>query len=115
MNKVLVVFRSLTAVLLLAAATSTAFAQQDYKTPQDAVDALVASAKTDDPKAALVVFRGAMARTSSLRATRFPTRRSGQRFVASYEAKRRIGDGWRQQGDAGDRRQRLPLPDPAGA
>jgi hypothetical protein len=89
MNKVLAIFTSLAAVLLLAAATSTAFAQQDYKTPQDAIDALVASAKSGDEKAALVVLgqdgqdiisSGDKVSDDAVRA----------RFVASYDAKHQV-------------------------
>jgi hypothetical protein len=86
MNKVLAIFTSLAAVLLLAAATSTAFAQQDYKTPQDAVDALVASAKSGDEKAALVVLgqEGQDIISSGDKVSDDAVR---ARFVASYDAK----------------------------
>ncbi len=89
MNKVLAFITSLAAALLLAAATSAAFAQQDYKTPQDAVDALVASAKSGDEKAALVVLgqdgqdiisSGDKVSDDAVRA----------RFVASYDAKHQV-------------------------
>ena len=89
MNKVLAIVTSLAAALLLAAATSTAMAQQDYKTPQDAVDALVASAKSGDDKAALVVLgqdgqdiisSGDKVSDDAVRA----------RFVASYDAKHQV-------------------------
>jgi hypothetical protein len=89
MNKGLAIFTSLAAALLLAAATSTAFAQQDYKTPQDAIDALVASAKSGDEKAALVVLgqdgqdiisSGDKVSDDAVRA----------RFVASYDAKHQV-------------------------
>ena len=42
------------AAMLLTASVATA--QQTYKTPQAAVDALIAAAKADDEKAALAVF-----------------------------------------------------------
>ena len=89
MNKVLVVFRSLTAVLLLAAATSTAFAQQDYKTPQDAIDALVASARSGDDKAALAVLgeEGQDIISSGDKVSDDAVR---ARFVASYDAKHQL-------------------------
>jgi hypothetical protein len=89
MNKTLAIVTSLAAALLLAAATSMAFAQQDYKTPQDAVDALVASAKSGDEKAALVVLgqdgqdiisSGDKVSDDAVRA----------RFVASYDAKHQV-------------------------
>ena len=47
---------SLAAAICLFRAASVAFAQQDYKTPQDAVDALVAAARSGDQKALLVVL-----------------------------------------------------------
>ena len=56
MNKIL---QGLTAAILVVApilASSMALAQHDYKTPQDAVDALVATARSGDQKAALVVL-----------------------------------------------------------
>jgi len=43
-------------VTLLLANAPGAFAQQDYKTPQDAVDALVAAARSGDRKALLAVL-----------------------------------------------------------
>jgi hypothetical protein len=79
---------SLIAAALLSP-VSSALAQQGYKTPQEAVDALVASAKTDDQKAALVVLgrggedivsSGDIASDSAVR----------QHFITSYEAKHQI-------------------------
>ena len=66
-----------------------ALAQQGYKTPQEAVDALVASAKTDDQKAALVVLgrEGEDIISSGDNASDSAVR---QRFVTSYEAKHQI-------------------------
>jgi hypothetical protein len=89
MNKVLAIFTSLAAVLLLTAATSTAFAQQDYKTPQNAIDALVASAKSGDEKAALVVLgqQGQDIISSGDKVSDDVVR---ARFVASYDAKHRV-------------------------
>jgi hypothetical protein len=89
MNKVLAIFASLTVALLLAAATSTAFAQQDYKTPQDAVDALAASAKSGDEKAALAVLgqEGQDIISSGDKVSDDAVR---ARFVASYDAKHQI-------------------------
>jgi hypothetical protein len=52
MNRILTM---LTPILVFATG-SVAFAQQSYKTPEAAVDALVATAKSGDQKAALVVL-----------------------------------------------------------
>ncbi len=46
----------LTVGVLLFAKAPAAFAQQDYKTPQDAVDALVAAARSGEQKALLFVL-----------------------------------------------------------
>ncbi len=61
MNKFFVGLISLTSTILIVAlasivSSSAVLAQQDYKTPQEAVDALVATAKSGDEKAALVVL-----------------------------------------------------------
>ena len=84
----LLLLLSLTATVLFLPG-STAFAQKSYKTPQDAVDALVASAKTDDPKAALAVLGrdGEDIISSGDKVSDDAVR---QRFVASYEAKHQI-------------------------
>ncbi|HEX4409678.1 MAG TPA: DUF2950 domain-containing protein [Xanthobacteraceae bacterium] len=83
------------AALLLLAAAPSAHAQQDYKTPQDAVDALVATAKSGDMKAALIVLgrdgediisSGDKVSDDAVRA----------RFVESYEAKHEV----KMNGDA---------------
>jgi hypothetical protein len=85
---------SLALVSLLAAASlvlpgSAACAQQTYKTPQDAVDALVASAKSDDQKAALTVLgRDGEDIISSGDAVADNAVR--QRFVTSYDTKHQI-------------------------
>jgi hypothetical protein len=89
MNKVLAVFTSLAAALLLAAATSAAFAQQDYKTPQDAIDALVASAKSGDEKAALVVL-GQDGQDIISSGDKVSDDAARARFVASYDAKHQV-------------------------
>ncbi len=98
-------------VLALIALPSVAMAQQDYKMPQDAVDALVATARSGDPKAALVVLgrdgediisSGDKVSDDAVRA----------RFVASYEAKHQIT----MQGDSkailviGDNDYPFPIP-----
>jgi len=91
MNKILQV---LTAAILVVTwtpivASSIALAQQDYKTPQDAVDALVATARSGDQKAALVVLgRGGEDIISSGDKVSDDAVRA--RFVASYDTKHQI-------------------------
>jgi hypothetical protein len=102
---------SLAAVILLLAMASVAGAQQTYKTPDAAVDALVASARTGDEKAALAVLgrdgediisSGDKVSDDAVRA----------RFVASFDAKHQIAP----QGDAkailviGDNDYPFPIP-----
>ena len=60
--------------VLLFATASGAFAQQDYKTPQDAVDALIAAARNGDEKALLFVL-GPDGDDIFPLATKSPTRR----------------------------------------
>ncbi|MFZ3357870.1 MAG: DUF2950 domain-containing protein [Xanthobacteraceae bacterium] len=68
---------------------SGAFAQQDYKTPQDAVDALVATARNADQKAALVVLgHGGEDIISS--GDKVSDDAARERFVTSYDAKHSI-------------------------
>jgi Protein of unknown function (DUF2950) len=89
MNKIFAIRTALIAALLIAASTAVAFAQQDYKSPQDAVDALVATARSGDPKAALdvlgkdgedIISSGDKVSDDAVRA----------RFVASYDKKHQI-------------------------
>ena len=61
MNKIFTMATAVaTALTLIASAaigtSSVTLAQEDYKTPQAAVDALVATARSGDEKAALVVL-----------------------------------------------------------
>jgi hypothetical protein len=79
----------LTTALVFFATASVAFAQQDYKTPQDAVDALVATARSGDQKAALVVLGhgGEDIISSGDKVSDDAVR---QRFVNSYDAKHTI-------------------------
>ena len=61
MSRIFAMLKSLIAAIFVVASASItlpsfALAQQDYKTPQAAVDALVAAAKSSDQKAALVVL-----------------------------------------------------------
>jgi hypothetical protein len=89
MNKIFAIRTALIAALLIAASTAVAFAQQDYKSPQDAVDALVATARSGDLKAALdvlgkdgedIISSGDKLSDDAVRA----------RFVASYDKKHQI-------------------------
>ena len=61
MNKVFAMATALTAAIIVVASasiatSSVALAQEDYKTPEAAVDALVTTARSGDEKAALVVL-----------------------------------------------------------
>jgi len=91
MNKTLHVLAA--AILIVAWAlivgSSPALAQQDYKTPQDAVDALVATARSGDQKAALVVLgrEGEDIISSGDKVSDDAVR---ARFVTSYDAKHQI-------------------------
>ncbi|MGB8631345.1 MAG: DUF2950 domain-containing protein [Xanthobacteraceae bacterium] len=94
MNKVFAMATALTAAIIVVASASiatlsVALAQEDYKTPEAAVDALLATARSGDEKAALVVlgrsgediiFSGDKVSDDAVRA----------RFVTSYDAKHQI-------------------------
>lgn len=89
MNKSPTVLTVLIAAFFIAASASAAFAQQDYKSPQDAVDALVATARSGDMKAALdvlgedgedIISSGDKVSDDAVRA----------RFVASFDKKHQI-------------------------
>jgi len=75
------------AALLLTA--SVAAAQQTYKTPEAAVDALVAAAKADDEKAALAVF-GKAGEDIVSSGDKVSDEAIRKRFVESYDAKHQI-------------------------
>jgi hypothetical protein len=80
---------SLTATALLFAAPSAASAQQTYKTPDAAAEALVAAAKADDEKAALVVF-GKDGEDIISSGDKVSDEDIRKRFVAAYDAKHQI-------------------------
>jgi hypothetical protein len=89
MNKLSAMLTALIAVLVIAASASSAFAQQDYKSPKDAVDALVATARSGDMNAALdvlgkdgedIISSGDKVSDDAVRA----------RFIASYDKKHQI-------------------------
>jgi hypothetical protein len=94
MSKILSMLASLAAALIIAGsvaivASSAALAQQVYKSPQDAVDALVATAKSGDQKATLAVLgRGGEDIISS--GDQVSDEAVRRRFVASYDAKHSV-------------------------
>jgi hypothetical protein len=79
----------LTVGVLLFAKAPVAFAQQDYKTPQDAVDALVAAARTGDQKALLFVL-GPDSEDIVSSGDKVDDEAALKRFVDSYDAKHQI-------------------------
>jgi hypothetical protein len=89
MNKSPAMLTALIAAFFIVVSASAAFAQQDYKSPQDAVDSLVATARSGDMKAALdvlgkdgedIISSGDKVSDDAVRA----------RFVASYDKKHQI-------------------------
>jgi hypothetical protein len=89
MNKVSTMLTGLTAAVLIAASASMAVAQQSYKSPDAAVDALVATAKSGDKKAALVVL-GRDGKDIISSGDKVSDDAVRQRFVASYDTKHQI-------------------------
>ena len=79
----------LTAMALFFVAAPAANAQQTYKTPDAAVDALIAAAKADDQKAALVVF-GKDGEDIISSGDKVSDEDIRKRFVAAYDAKHQI-------------------------
>jgi hypothetical protein len=88
MNKIFAMLTSLAASMIVASA-SIAAAQQAYKTPEAAVDALVATAKSGDQKEALVVL-GRDGKDIISSGDKVSDDAARQRFVASYDAKHQI-------------------------
>jgi hypothetical protein len=80
---------ALAVTALFFAAAPAANAQQSYKTPDAAVDALVAAAKADDEKAALVVF-GKDGEDIISSGDKVSDEDIRKRFVAAYDAKHQI-------------------------
>jgi hypothetical protein len=80
---------ALAAAMVFLATASAAFAQEDYKTPQDAVDALVATARSGDQKAALVVL-GSDGEDIISSGDKVSDDAVRARFAASYDAKHQI-------------------------
>ncbi len=89
MNKIFALRTALIAAILIAASASAAFAQQDYKTPQDAVDALVATARSGDQKAALAVL-GQDGEDIISSGDKVADDAVRERFVKSYDTKHQI-------------------------
>jgi hypothetical protein len=89
MSKILAMLTSLAAASLIVASVSMAVAQQTYKTPEAAVDALVATAKSGDQKEALVVL-GRDGEDIISSGDKVSDDAARQRFVASYDAKHQI-------------------------
>jgi hypothetical protein len=90
MDKIFTVAAAIIAIALASIATSpVALAQEDYKTPQAAVDALVATARSGDEKAVLVVLGrdGEDIISSGDKVSDDAVR---ERFVNSYDAKHQI-------------------------
>lgn len=81
------------ATMLLTASVATA--QQSYKTPQAAVDALIAAAKADDEKATLAVF-GKDGEDIISSGDKVADEAIRKRFVEAYDAKHQIA----MEGDA---------------
>jgi hypothetical protein len=94
MSRTITMLKSLTAAAVVFVASPILFpspvlAQQDYQTPQAAIDALVAAAKSKDQKAALVVF-GRNGEDIISSGDKVADEVARQKFVASYEAKHGI-------------------------
>jgi hypothetical protein len=89
MNKAFAILTSLMAAIVVVASVSTALAQQDYKTPEDAAAALLEAAKSGDEKAALTVFGPD---GIDIISSGDPVNDANQRqkFVAAYDAKHQI-------------------------
>jgi hypothetical protein len=99
------------AALFVFAGASLAFAQEKYATPDAAVDALVASARSGDEKAALVVL-GPSGGDIISSGDKVSDDRVRARFITSYDAKHEI----KMQGDdkatliIGDNNYPFPIP-----
>jgi len=94
MNKVFAVATALVAAIIFAASlsiatSSCALAQEDYNTPQAAVDALIATARSGDQKAALVVL-GREGEDIISSGDKVSDNAVRARFVTSYDAKHQI-------------------------
>jgi hypothetical protein len=81
--------RLLTAALLAFAMTSTASAQQSFKTPEEAVEALATAAKAHDRKGVLAVL-GADAADIVSSGDDVADRADRDRVIEAYDAKRQV-------------------------
>ena len=79
----------LSAALLIFASASVAFAQEKYATPEAAVDTLIASARSGDEKAGLVVL-GPSGGDIISSGDKVSDDRVRARFVSAYDAKHEI-------------------------
>ena len=101
----------LSAALLVFASASLAFAQEKYATPDAAADALIASARSGDEKAALVVL-GPSGGDIISSGDKVSDDRARARFVSAYDAKHEI----KMEGDdkatliIGDKNYPFPIP-----
>jgi Protein of unknown function (DUF2950) len=89
MNRIFGCLAVLGVALAVSLASSAAFAQQDYKAPQDAVDALVATAKSGDMKEAIAVL-GHDGEDIISSGDKVADEAVRKRFVDSYDAKHSI-------------------------
>jgi hypothetical protein len=80
---------ALAAMLFFFATASVAVAQQDYKTPQEAADALAAAVKSGDAKAILAVL-GPDGEDIISSGDKVADEASRKRFVESYDTKHQI-------------------------
>jgi hypothetical protein len=80
---------SWTAAIVIIASVSVASAQQSFKTPQEAADALASAAKADDIKSVIAVLgRGGVDIASS--GDKVADAATRQRFLAAYDAKHQV-------------------------
>jgi len=80
---------SLAATMFFLATASIAIAQQDYKTPQDAADALATAVKSGDAKEILAVL-GPDGQDIISSGDKVADEKARQRFVESYDARHEI-------------------------
>lgn len=94
MSKIFATLKSLTPAIVVVALApfalpGQALAQQDYKTPQAAAEALAAAAKSSDAEAALVVL-GHNGRDIVSSGDKVADEAARQKFVAAYDAKHAV-------------------------
>jgi hypothetical protein len=89
MKRLLATLPSFAAAMTVVAWASIACAQENYRTPEAAVDALVATAKSGDKKAALAVL-GRYGEDIISSGDKVSDDAVRQRFVTSYDAKHHV-------------------------